>query len=702
MQPPIFIAAAASIGNFLQGWDNGAIAGSLLFIKPAFDLEESPGLEGTVAASSLIGAFLSTLCSGPGADWLGRRSILLVSAALYILGSCVTIWSPNVAVLVLARLLVGAGSGISVTITPIYIAELSPAEIRGQLLTYPQFTGSGGLLLSYIYCFCLSLMDTPNWRLMLGLLLLPSVLFLLLGVSYLPESPRWLVSKGKMLKARGILQKLRNKNDVAPELALLVEGLGVGADTSLQEWVLEPASETTYSRKSSVLSAPESGISWLAISKPAESLSRHTTAEPSKLQLVDPVVTIIGSLQSTHDISQASDTRSEGGDFDDEKPEDDQTSSRSLAEFDDEILKTPFIRRKSVEDELGQSGRCLLQETRSFYGSYTGGESLVPSVGIGGGWQLGWQWQEQQQGSTKDNVVTFKRVFLLQDSPEKLANSLPGGGEAIQAAALVGQPAQSCGSLLSKSAVGPAMIHPIETALQGPAWSDLLEGGVHRALMVAVVLQVLQQLSGINAVLYYVPQILQRCGAAQILANAGLNPDSASILGSGLACLLMLPAIVVAMRLMDRTGRRRLLLTTLPLLLLSLVMLIISNSIRKGVVQSTISFMGVVLYVCTFVMGFGPIPNILASEIFPTRVRGVCIGICQVTMWSCSILLTNLFPMLLLELGVAGIFGCFAVLVSVAWFFTLLKVPETKGMPLEVITEFFAMSARPKTLEAKA
>lgn len=115
-----------------------------------------------------------------------------------------------------------------------------------------------------------------------------------------------------------------------------------------------------------------------------------------------------------------------------------------------------------------------------------------------------------------------------------------------------------------------------------------------------------------------------------------------------------------------------------------------------SVCHAVISTVSVVVYFCTFVMGFGPIPNTLCSEIFPTRVRGLCIAICALTFWIGDIIVTYTLPVLLTTIGLAGAFGIYAVVCTISWFFVYFKVPETKGMPLEVITEFFAMGAANK------
>lgn len=109
-----------------------------------------------------------------------------------------------------------------------------------------------------------------------------------------------------------------------------------------------------------------------------------------------------------------------------------------------------------------------------------------------------------------------------------------------------------------------------------------------------------------------------------------------------------------------------------------------------SVINATISTTGLVVYSSVFVMAFGVIPNILCSEIFPTRVRGLCIAICALTYWIGNIIVTYSTPLLLSSIGLAGVFSIFVIGCIISWIFVYMKVPETKGMPLEVICEFFA------------
>ncbi|MBA0705202.1 hypothetical protein Golax_017410, partial [Gossypium laxum] len=163
----VLVAVAAAIGNFLQGWDTATIAGAVLYVKREFKLESEPTIEGLIIAMSLIGATCITTCSGYISDWLGRRPLLIISSVFYFLSGIVMIWSPNVYILLLGRLMDGFGVGLAVTLVPVYISETAPPEIRGLLNTLPQFTGSIGMFLSYCMVFGMSLSTIPNWRLML-------------------------------------------------------------------------------------------------------------------------------------------------------------------------------------------------------------------------------------------------------------------------------------------------------------------------------------------------------------------------------------------------------------------------------------------------------------------------------------------------------------------------------------------------------
>ncbi|KAJ6846336.1 monosaccharide-sensing protein 2-like [Iris pallida] len=807
MNGAVFIAIAASIGNLLQGWDNATIAGAVLYIKREFKLESEPTIEGLIVAMSLIGATIVTTFSGAVSDMVGRRPMLIIGSMLYFLSGLLMLWAPNVYMLLLGRLIDGFGIGLAVTLVPVYISETAPADIRGSLNTLPQFSGSGGMFLSYCMVFSMSLMEQPNWRLMLGVLSIPSLMYFALTVFFLPESPRWLVSKGRMVEAKKVLQRLRGREDVSGyflnpkyqyandvvnddevlngfhrvvnrmvndnetrlninreaerfrlktgafgshqfqsavtrclpgELALLVEGLGVGGETSIEEYIIGPANELNddeglaAEKEQIMLYGPEEGQSWIARPTKGQSMlgsalglvSRHgSTESKSNIPLMDPLVTLFGSVHEN--LSQMGSMRNSmfpnfGSMFSvaEQHPKtdlwDEETGQREGDEDasdvggdSDDNLHTPLLSRQATSMEgkdmvpphPAHGSILSMRRNSSLMTGNTSGEAM----GIGGGWQLAWKWSERE-GADGKKEGGFKRIYLHQDGAQGSRRgsivSLPGGdvpeeSEYIQASALVSQPALYSKELMNQHPVGPAMSHPSEEAAKGPRWGDLLEPGVKHALIVGVGIQILQQFAGINGVLYYTPQILEQAGVGVLLSSLGLSSTSTSILISSLVTLLMLPAIGVAMRFMDFSGRRFLLLATIPVLIATLVVLVISNVLDFGTVaHAVLSTASVIVYFCCFVMGFGPIPNILCAEIFPTRVRGLCIAICALTFWIGDIIVTYTLPVMLNSLGLAGVFGIYAIFCTIAFVFVFLKVPETKGMPLEVISEFFAVGAK--------
>ncbi|KAJ1260852.1 hypothetical protein BS78_10G264400 [Paspalum vaginatum] len=743
MQGAVLAAIAAAIGNLLQGVDNATIAAAVIYIKREFHLETQPAVEGLVVATSLIGATIITTFSGPVSDAVGRRPMLIASSLLYFASSLLMIWSPSVLVLLLARLVDGFGVGLAVTLVPVYISETSPPEIRGLLNTLPQFTGSFGMFFAYVMIFYMTLQPGPSWRLMLGALSLPSLAYLALTSLYLPESPRWLVSKGRMKDARAVLQMLRGRDDVSSEMALLVEGLGGGgggdgdgeSDTVIEEYVVGPATaagdddaaEHDACRDHRVtLYGPEQGLSWVAQQVPGgargsvlgsavELASRQGSMYE---QMKDPVVTLLGSVhEKMPESASAASARGSTlfpnlgsmlerpGDWDEEnvQPNDDDLLDDDEEEEGEEedylsdeaagaggALQAPLLSRQSTDVETRSSKKAGSSGIQRHSSSMTGGGETASTMGIGGGWQLAWKWTEKvgPDGVKRGGV---KRMYLHEEEGAE-------SGGYVHAAALVSRSILYTKDVLIGQSPTPAFENPpaeAGKAADGPRWRELLAPGVRRALLCGVLIQILQQFSGINGVLYYTPQILDQAGVSVLLASLGLGADSTSILISGLTTLLMLPSIGVAMRLMDVSGRRALLLWTIPVLIASLAVLIVANVLpMPATLHAALSTGSVIVYFCCFVMGFGPIPNILCAEIFPTRVRGLCIAICSLTFWLGDIAVTYSLPIMLSSVGLAGVFGFYAVVCCLALVFVYLKVPETKGFPLEVIIEFYKLGAK--------
>lgn len=211
----VLMAFVAALSGILFGYDTGVMSGAILFIAEDYPL--TPGMNGIVVGAVLLGALIGAIFSGRITDYFGRRKLLLIVAVIFMFGALGTALTPDIPILILGRIVVGIAIGIASYVGPLYISEISPVKHRGALVALNQLAISIGILLSYIVDYFFSF--TGSWRWMLGLGVVPGF-FLFLGMLYLPDSPRWLVSKGMEEKARAILRKIRvGEREVEYELA---------------------------------------------------------------------------------------------------------------------------------------------------------------------------------------------------------------------------------------------------------------------------------------------------------------------------------------------------------------------------------------------------------------------------------------------------------------------------------------------------
>jgi len=212
------ITFIAALGGFLFGYDTGVISGALLYIKPEFHLGNFG--QQAIVASLLLGAVVGALASGPITDGLGRRRVLLVAAALFAAGAVASALSPSAGALVAARFVIGLALGASSTAVPLYLAETSPKEKRGRLVSTNQFLIVVGILISYGVGYALA--ASESWRWMLGLAAVPAAL-MFVGLLFLPESPRWLLGKEREDEALDVLGRTRPAAEVDDEVAEIKE-----------------------------------------------------------------------------------------------------------------------------------------------------------------------------------------------------------------------------------------------------------------------------------------------------------------------------------------------------------------------------------------------------------------------------------------------------------------------------------------------
>jgi sugar porter (SP) family MFS transporter len=437
----LLLTVVAALGGLLFGYDTAVIAGAIDYLTEHFQL--SPELKGWATSNILLGCALGAAVAGPLADYLGRRWVLVLSAIFFAISAIGTAIPTTLTQFVLARMLGGLAVGAAAIVSPLYIAEISPAPIRGRLVALQQIAIISGMVVVAIVNWVIALQGdhawnvTTGWRWMFGSETLPAVLFLAC-LTLVPESPRWLIKMGRTAEALAILTRL-----AGPERA-----------------------------------------NW------------------------------------------------EGADI-----------------------------QRTVAEETGRL-------------------------------------------------------------------------------------------------------------------SELLRPGYRRILVIGVILAILQQITGINAIVYYTPSIFRSSGSTDIWA----------LFWTIITQAVNLTLTLVAIAVVDRLGRKPLLLLTSTAMGVSLVLL---GWAFHQQLPNTWVVVFIQLYMASFAVGMGPVVWVVLAEMFPTRTRGLAMGIATVALWLADFLITQTAPMMYAAWGPASAFWTYAVMCAVCLVFVLLFVPETKGKTLEEIERSF-------------
>jgi MFS transporter, SP family, galactose:H+ symporter len=212
------IAVAAAFGGLLFGYDTSIISGAILFVRSQFHLTS---VETEVAVSIVLaGAALGAASAGYLGGRFGRKPVLIFNAFLFATFALVTGMATDLPLFLLARFVVGVAVGVSSMLTPLYIAELSPPKIRGALVTLNALAIVTGAAVAFYIDYLFA--SSGNWRAMFTSAVLPSVI-LLVALFFLPESPRWLVTRQLMDEAFRILDQVEETEDAWRHLAELEE-----------------------------------------------------------------------------------------------------------------------------------------------------------------------------------------------------------------------------------------------------------------------------------------------------------------------------------------------------------------------------------------------------------------------------------------------------------------------------------------------
>lgn len=248
------IAAVAALGGLLFGYDWVVIGGARQFYEVYFHLR-SPAVVGWANSCALVGCLLGSLVAGSLADRWGRRRVLLASAILFALSSLLTGWAGSFAAFVVWRICGGTAIGLSSNVSPLYIAEISPAATRGRLVSLNQFAIVVGILLAQLVNwriaqpvpaafttaqFFHSWNVQSGWRWMFIAVAAPALVFTVASL-FLPESPRWLLARRREAQARSVLERIGGAAYAAGELSAIEAALAIeSASRSTWRELLRP------------------------------------------------------------------------------------------------------------------------------------------------------------------------------------------------------------------------------------------------------------------------------------------------------------------------------------------------------------------------------------------------------------------------------------------------------------------------------
>ena len=245
----IFLSVVAALGGFLFGYDTAVISGTIAQVTQLFQLDALQ--QGWYVGCALVGSIVGVLFAGILSDKLGRKLTMVISAVLFSTSALGCALSADFTQLVIYRIIGGVGIGVVSIVSPLYISEVAVAQYRGRLVSLYQLAVTVGFLGAYLVNYQLlawaesgtqlsvdwlnKIFITEVWRGMLGMETLPALLFFII-IFFIPESPRWLIVRGKELKAVNILEKIYNS--ITEAKSQLNETKSVLTSETKSEWSL--------------------------------------------------------------------------------------------------------------------------------------------------------------------------------------------------------------------------------------------------------------------------------------------------------------------------------------------------------------------------------------------------------------------------------------------------------------------------------
>lgn len=203
------IAAVASLGGLLSGFDTGVISGALLYINETWSM--TSWTQGWIVSAAIVGAVAGAALNGSLSDIYGRKKIIVATGVIFAAGSLMCAYAASPVWLIVSRIVIGLAVGMVNFVVPLYLSEIAPQKIRGMLVSLFQLAITAGILFSYLINRIFANAEY-SWRWMLGAGLVPAIV-LLFGISFLGDTPRWLISKKREKEAKEIFLKINPQED---------------------------------------------------------------------------------------------------------------------------------------------------------------------------------------------------------------------------------------------------------------------------------------------------------------------------------------------------------------------------------------------------------------------------------------------------------------------------------------------------------
>lgn len=233
------IAVVASLGGLLSGFDTGVVSGALLYINETWHM--SSWEQGWIVSAAIVGAVAGAAMNGSLSDIYGRKKIIVATGVIFAVGSVMCAYAVSPMWLIISRVVIGLAVGMVNFVVPLYLSEIAPQKIRGMLVSLFQLAITAGILFSYLINRIFANAEF-NWRWMLGAGLIPAII-LLVGITFLGDTPRWLISKKRDKEAKEIFLKINPEDDAEAHIAEVRSTLETPNNkkgSSFKSWMLMP------------------------------------------------------------------------------------------------------------------------------------------------------------------------------------------------------------------------------------------------------------------------------------------------------------------------------------------------------------------------------------------------------------------------------------------------------------------------------